>query len=104
MIMTSLQDFKLRGKQISPVSFCELRNSPRNGTKVPEKSVLRETLSSEMTSQSFPVSCFGLAVLYPIGSEISRFWYIKTRGRKIAIECYFLSISFFLYLFIYLFL
>ena len=26
---------------------------------------------------------FGLAVLYPTGSEIWRFWYIKTRGRKI---------------------
>ena len=22
-------------------------------------------------------------VLYPTGSEISRFWYVKTRGRKI---------------------
>ena len=29
---------------------------------------------------------FGLAVLYPTGSEIWRFWYMKTRGRKIAIE------------------
>ena len=29
---------------------------------------------------------FGLAVLYPTGSEIWRFWYIKTRGRKIAIK------------------
>ena len=29
---------------------------------------------------------FGLAVLYPTGSQISRCWYIKTRGRKIAIE------------------
>ena len=29
---------------------------------------------------------FGLAVLYPTGSEISRFWFIKTQGRKIAIE------------------
>ena len=28
----------------------------------------------------------GLAGLYPTGSEISCFWYIKTRGRKIAIE------------------
>ena len=32
---------------------------------------------------------FGLAVLYPTGSEISCFWYIKTRGRKIDIECIF---------------
>ena len=29
---------------------------------------------------------FGLAVLYPTGSEIWRFWYIKTLARKIAIE------------------
>ena len=27
---------------------------------------------------------YGLAVLYPTGIEISRFWYIKTRGRKMA--------------------
>ena len=32
---------------------------------------------------------FGLAVLYPTRSEISCFWYIKTRGRKIDIECIF---------------
>ena len=31
-------------------------------------------------------SVLGLAGLYPTGSEISCFWYIKTRGRKIAIE------------------
>ena len=30
----------------------------------------------------FPV--FGPAVLYPTGSEISRFWYVKTRGKKIT--------------------
>ena len=29
---------------------------------------------------------FGLAVLYPTGSEIWRFWYIKTRGKKITIK------------------
>ena len=29
---------------------------------------------------------FGLAILYHTGSESSRFWYVKTRGRKIAIE------------------
>ena len=36
----------------------------------------------------FPV--FELAVLYPTGSEISRFWYIKTRGRKLTIKYFFL--------------
>ena len=32
-----------------------------------EKSVFREALSPEMTSQSFPVPVFGLTVLYPTG-------------------------------------
>ena len=56
-----------------------------------EQYVFREARSPEMTSQSFPVSCFGLAVLYPTLSEIWRFWYINTRGRQIAIKkvfCY----------------
>ncbi len=39
-----------------------------------------------MTSQSFPVSCFWSCGFVPTGSEIWRFWNIKTRGRKIAIE------------------
>ena len=35
MIVTSFQDFKLRGKQISrSFSYCQLMYSPRNGTKV----------------------------------------------------------------------
>ena len=36
-----------------------------------------------------PVFC--LTVLFPIGRKISRFWYLKTRGMKSAIEkifCY----------------
>ena len=33
-----------------------------------------------MTSQSFKVFVFSLAVLYLTGSKTSRFWYIKTRG------------------------
>ena len=41
--------------------------------KITEKSVSRETKCHEMTSQSFPVFCFGYAVLYPTGSEFSRF-------------------------------
>ena len=45
-----------------------------------------------MTLQSYQSPVFGLAVLYPTRSEISRFWYIKTRGRKIAIEFFFLAI------------
>ena len=51
MDVTSLQDFKFLGKQISQLFSCELRNSPRNGTKgasiirnkkMVEKSVFRE--------------------------------------------------------------
>ena len=37
-----------------------------------EKSVFHEAKSPEMTSQSFLVSAFGLAVLYPTVSESSR--------------------------------
>ena len=43
------------------------------------KSVFREAYSPEMTSQSFPCPVFGLTVLYPTESAISRFWYVKTR-------------------------
>ena len=35
---------------------------------------------------AFVVGVFGLTVLYPTGSEISRFGHVKTRGRKFAIE------------------
>ena len=32
---------------------------------------------------------FGLEVLYLTGGGISRFWYIKTRGRKVASKYFF---------------
>ena len=52
-----------------------------------EKSVSREASGPELKSHNhFQSPVFGLAVLYPTGSEISRFWYIKTRGRKITTE------------------
>ena len=60
-----------------------------------EKICFPETSRLEMTSHHSQSPVFGLAVLYPTGSEISRFWYIKTRGnrRKIAIDFfYFLAI------------
>ena len=38
----------------------------------------------------FQTPVFGLAVMYPTGSEISPFWYIKTRGRKSTIKYTFL--------------
>ena len=73
------QDLKLCGKQISQsFSDCELAN----------KFVFppAETLSPEHNHSQSPV--FGLAVLYPTGSEIWRFWLIKREGRKIAIEIF----------------
>ena len=72
-IVTSIQDSKPRKKQISQsFSYFELINLLRNGTivrclwenkKTSEKSVFRKAWSPELTSQSFPVPCFGLAVL-----------------------------------------
>ena len=58
-----------------------------------ETSVFRETKCPEMMSQSFPVSCVRYRGFYPTGSEISRFWYIKTQGRKIAILYFFPYLS-----------
>ena len=68
MIVTSIQDSKPLKKQISQsFSYCELINLLINGTvvrclwenkKTPQKSVFREAWSPELTSQSFPVSCF----------------------------------------------
>ena len=81
--------------------YCELINLLRNGTTVrclwenkkkSEKSVFREAWSPEMTLQSFPVPRFGLAVLYPTGSEIWCIWYIKARERKIAMEKNFFAV------------
>ena len=67
-IVMSIQDSKPREKQISKLfSYCELIDLLRNGTivrclwenkKTSEKSVFREAWSPELTSQSFPVSCF----------------------------------------------
>ena len=98
-IATSIEDSKPRKKQSSPtfshflinnaLLYHFLANWLAHNKKMTEKSVFREAWSSELTSQSFPVSCFGVAVLYPTGSEIWRFWHIKTRGRKIAIEKFF---------------
>ena len=98
-IVTSIQDSKPREQISQSFSYCELINLLTNGTivrclwenkKTTEKSVFCEAWSPELTSQSFPVPCFCLAVLYPTGSEIWCFWYIKTRERKIAMENFFL--------------
>ena len=109
----SFQDFKLHEKQISPIFPYFLINNAllnhflanwlaqnkkklRNlfsrslwlGRRSPahESRQLRRLLKWRHNHSQSPV--FGLAVLYPTGSEISRFWYIKTRERKIAIEIF----------------
>ena len=43
-------------------------------------------LSPEVTSQLFPVTCFWSRGFVPQRKWNFTFWYIKTRGRKIAIE------------------
>ena len=68
MIVTSFQYSKLCKKQISQTfSYCELINSLRNGAIDYSALLIRkcwrnlffcEAWSPEMTSQSFPVSCF----------------------------------------------
>ena len=83
MIVTSFQDLKFLEKQIFPtfsyflvnnaLLYHFLVNLVAHNKKMTEKSVFREALSPEMTSQSTPVSCFGLAVLYPIGNKNSRY-------------------------------
>ena len=60
----------------------------RKLTKMSEKCVFREAWSPEMTSHSFPVSCFLSRAFVPPEREVSRFRYIKTRGREIAIEVF----------------
>ena len=62
------QDFKLREKQISPTFSYFLMNNAllyhflanwlAQNKKMTEKSFFREAWSPEMTSHSFPVSCF----------------------------------------------
>ena len=63
-----------------------------------EKSVFPETSSPELTSGYHSQSpVFGLAVLYPTGSEISRFWYVKNTGKenryRIVIFLLYLSVT-----------
>ena len=98
MIVTSFQDLKSFGKTDFSATFsCFVINSAflyhfltnllAHSKKMSEQSVYREALSPEITSPLV----FGLVVLQPTGSEISRFWYSKTRGRKIAIESFFCS-------------
>ena len=73
MIVTSFQDLKLCGKEISQ-SFSDgvLINSPKNGAKVHCFIVFPETLSPKMTSPSFPISRFWSRGFVPrrAGSEI----------------------------------
>ena len=67
-IVTSIQDSKPREKQISPMFsfflinnvllYHFLENWLAHNKKMTEKSGFREAWSPELTSQSFPVSCF----------------------------------------------
>ena len=102
-IVTSFQDSKPREKQISPTFTYFIINNVllyhfvvnwwAHNKKVTKKSVFFfEAWSPEMSHNRSQSPVFGLAVLYPTGSEIWRFWYIKTRGRKIAIEKFFFAI------------
>ena len=107
MNVTSFQDFKLSDKQISP-TFCYflinnallyhfLWNTLAPNEKMTETSVFfvkREVLKWRHIHSQCPV--FGHAFFYPTGSEIWRFWYIKTRGRKIVIEKKFAMLIIFL--------
>ena len=61
-----------------------LANGLAHNKEMTGKSVFREVLKWRHNHSQSPVFC--LAVLYPTGSEIWRFWYIKTRERKTAIE------------------
>ena len=89
--MTSFQGFKLSEKQVSPTFSYEERTFVPFRSKLISSKWLRNPFFAKLEALTWrhihsqsPV--FGLAILYPTGSEISRFWYIKTRGRKIAIE------------------
>ena len=99
IIVTSFQDFKSLKKRISPTFSYFLINNAllyhflvnwlAHNKKMTDKSVFHElsfnqVLKWRRNRSQFPV--FGLAVLYPTGRDILRFWYFKTRGKKIAIE------------------
>ena len=100
MIVTSIQDSKPCEKQVSLTFSYFLINNVllyhflaywlAHNKKMTEKSVFCEAWSPELATQLFLVSWFGVAVLYPTGSEIWRFWHVKTQGRKIAIDKIFL--------------
>ena len=95
-IVTSFQDSKTRKKQISPTFSYFLKNNAllyhflanwlAHNKKMTGKTVFArlEVLKWRHNHTLSPL--FDLAALYGTGSEIWRFWYIKTRRRKIAIE------------------
>ena len=107
MIVMSFQDFKFQVKQISPtfsyflirsallyqsVHFLASLLAPNK--KITEKSVFRKAFKVLKWCHKHSHSPgFDLAVFYPTGSEISRFWYVKTRGKKITFEIFFAMLS-----------
>ena len=72
-----------------------LANLLAHNNKLTEKSVFRETLSPEMASHLFPVSCFWSLGFVPHRKRNLTFWYVKTRvwGRKIALNIFLLYLS-----------
>ena len=102
-IVTSIQDSKPREKQISPtfsyflinnaLLYHFLANWLAHNKKMTEKSVFREASGVlNWRHNRFQSPVFGVAVLYPTGSEIWRFWHIKTRGRKITVKNFFATL------------
>ena len=83
-IVTSFQDFKLLGKQIfQSFSYCELRVSPRNGTKV---SCSQENKKMKRCQNHSHSPVFGRP-------EFSCFWYIKTQEGKLLSNGFLLFLS-----------
>ena len=100
----SFQDFKLRKKQIyATFSYFLINNAllyhflanwlAHNKKNNDWEICFSWSLKSWNGVTIIPSPAFGLAVLYPIRSEIWRFWYIKTQVRKIAIENFSFSFS-----------
>ena len=98
----SFQDFKLREKQISPTFSYFLINNEllhqilanwlAHNNKMTEKSVFREAWSPEMTSQSFPVSCFWSRGFVPHWKWNLRFLVYRNTGKENRYRNFFFAI------------
>ena len=107
IFVTSFQDFKFQGKQISPtfpyfliknaLLYHFLVNLLAHNKKMTEKTVFCKALSPKMASESFPDSCFWSCGFVPHQKWNSHFWYIKTKHKegksKIAIKYFLFYLS-----------